>query len=149
MLFSTAADNSASDNSGDESQEKMRELWGQVNQEQGASPSMNFVTQVVKQNSITEWSGNPNIVKCKSCDKQFDSGWERNRHSAKCRASSAKWLRVRAAGKYLCEICNVKIEGRHQIKSHIFERHCEMEVQAKYGRSIESFVGVYEMARLR
>ena len=56
---------------------------------------------------------------------------------------------MKVGGKYVCVVCKQSAPTKHLLKSHIFQKHTEVELHKVQGKSINEYIGAEMMTRLR
>jgi hypothetical protein len=80
-------------------------------------------------------------VPCDRCNKAFPTKWELNRHKRDCRPDAAQYLRLKLKDHYPCRLCHQQFNKIREFKKHLFLRHTDVDVKAKYNRSLEDMIG--------
>ena len=88
-------------------------------------------------------------VPCERCEKAFPTKWELNRHLKKCRPDASQWLRLKLKDHYPCNLCHQQFTTSRDFKKHIFLRHTDVDVRAKYNRSLDDVVGKAQLKEFR
>ena len=81
------------------------------------------------------YDGNP--FECELCQKPFETEWEQKKHKFDCRLPEANRIIVKMDDKYSCSICFREHLNSYDFKKHLFLRHSDLEVRAKYNRTME------------
>ncbi len=100
---------------------------------------------------ILEAEKNPEkqFLECQGCTKSFTKKGDYMKHTVSCCNFERRHLKNRQQSSYDCKICSRNFETRWKMKRHIFEVHNEIEVQTKYGRSLEKVVGDHDLDKRR
>ena len=89
------------------------------------------------------------MYQCKVCTKNFDERWKAEIHSDKVHNCSKKYNHLKVGNKWLCVICKFSAETKHLLKTHIFQQHTEVEVYKLLDKSIDEYIGLEKITRLR
>lgn len=105
--------------------------------------------EVERINSIKHWVGEKNWFPCGQCHKIFEIYRDLDHHVRKCRSAVTKRVIISKESGYKCDICLKSHSSLDAFKSHVFEDHSEIEVQAVYNRSVEAMIDNKQLGRLR
>ena len=86
---------------------------------------------------------------CPTCLNRFEDKWLLADHLRRAHREGANRIFSKQYGEYHCLICALKLESSQLLKKHVFRHHTEYDVRAKYGRSVEEFIGFKYMKRFR
>ena len=58
-------------------------------------------------------------------------------------------MKLKTSGLYTCELCFEPFKSRNHFDLHLFEKHEDIDVKAKYKKDIESLINKGRMKQLR
>jgi hypothetical protein len=86
---------------------------------------------------------------CPTCQKSFRADWLLKEHQRDSHKRDSQMIREFVDGEYPCRMCGGKFENKLDLKRHVFNEHSETDVKVAFGQSIERYIGLYEMTRMR
>jgi hypothetical protein len=86
---------------------------------------------------------------CLLCDKSFDARWKLNHHNGRCHQPEVSRVVAGKPGEYKCNICQSTSETRASWNRHMLFHHNDVQVYARYSKTVEELIGDYQMGRLR
>ena len=79
---------------------------------------------------------------CPQCLQQFTSERLLSKHLQRAHQDDIAHVHKKIAGKYACRICAKEELSRYGLQKHVYLKHSEVDVRARYGCSLAKFVGL-------
>ena len=87
--------------------------------------------------------------RCNLCDRDFHSDFYLKRHVEGVHKDQEKHNVLKVDDEYKCKMCGKCFADKNHFKKHIYLYHSDIEVKAKYNRTLEFFIGEWSLKRIR